>query len=141
MIDYLAFTVMNAADTTRRRCPARSTSITGVVDVSFNEPVGLATAQVPGNYQVTGATVTAAMRDAVNLNVVHLTLAADIGASASMYTVTVTGVKDLAGNPIAAVQHGLLRAQERRLPRPDGPVPQQPGAPHGASRSRATRCP
>jgi hypothetical protein len=33
---------------------------------------------------------------------VHLTLAADIGASATMYTVTVSNVQDLAGNPIVA---------------------------------------
>ncbi|NTV03805.1 hypothetical protein HGA89_02645 [bacterium] len=102
MFDYLAFTVMNAADNDPPTLSGAQHINTGVVDVTFSEPVGLATSQVPGNYLVTGATVNAAARDALNLNVVHLTLAADIGASASMYTVTVSNVQDLAGNPIVA---------------------------------------
>ncbi|MBK7702321.1 MAG: Ig-like domain-containing protein [bacterium] len=102
MFDYLAFTVMNAADNDAPTLTGAQHINTGVVDVTFSEPVGLATSQVPGNYLVTGATVNAAARDALNLNVVHLTLAADIGASATMYTVTVSNVQDLAGNPIVA---------------------------------------
>ena len=102
MIDYLSFTVMNAADSDPPTLSGAQHLNAGVVDVTFNEPVGLATSQVPGNYLVTGATVNAAVRDALSPNVVHLTLAADIGASATMYTVTVSNVQDLAGNPIVA---------------------------------------
>lgn len=102
MIDYLAFTVMNAADNDPPTLSGAQHLTAGVVDVTFSEPVGLATAQTPGNYLVTGATVDTATRDALNQNVVHLALAADIGASATMYTVTVSNVQDAAGNPIAA---------------------------------------
>ena len=102
MLMYLPYTVQASADPDPPLVNGALHLVDSQVDVTFNEPVDLATAEVAGNYTVTGATVTAATRDAGNLNIVHLTLAADIGASASMYTVTVTNVQDLAGNPIVA---------------------------------------
>ena len=76
---------------------------TSSVDVSFSEPVDLTTSQNTANYAITnigGATVTGAVRDATVQSLVHLTLSAPIGASASFRDVTVTGVKDLANNTI-----------------------------------------
>lgn len=74
---------------------------TNKIDVSFSEPVELASSQVVGNYSIPGAPpVTGAVRDVAATNVVHLTLASGIGASASFRDVTVTGVKDLVGNTI-----------------------------------------
>ncbi len=101
MLEYIDYVVANAADNDPPLLAGAQHLTSAVVDVTFNEPVSAATAQVPGNYTVTGAQVVAAARDAVNLNIVHLTLAADIGASAAMYTVTVSNVRDLAGNLIA----------------------------------------
>ncbi|MFH2051654.1 MAG: FlgD immunoglobulin-like domain containing protein [bacterium] len=69
-------------------------------DVFFNEPVDQATAETAGNYALTGATVTGAVRDAGDPSIVHLTLGSSLAESASLYSLTVTGVKDLAGNTI-----------------------------------------
>ena len=72
-----------------------------MVDVLFNETVDLATAQTAGNYSVSnsaGAPVTA-VRDAVNTSLVHLTFAANL-PSQTVLTLTVNGVKDIAGNTL-----------------------------------------
>ena len=102
MFDYLGYTVQAAVDPDPPVVTAAVHLVDSRVDVTFNEPVDPTTAQVAGNYSVTGASVTGAVRDATNLNVVHLTLAADIGPSASLYTVTVNNVQDIAGNPVGA---------------------------------------
>jgi len=102
MIDYLAYTVQNAADNDPPQVVKAVHYVDSQVDVTFNEPVDPVTAQVAGNYSVTGATVTAAAVDGGSPNVVHLTLAADIGPSASLYHVVVSDVQDLAGNPVGA---------------------------------------
>ncbi len=102
MIDYLPYTVQGAADTDPPVVLRAVHHVDSQVDVTFNEPVDPTTAQTAGNYSVTGATVTAAAVDGTNPNVVHLTLDADIGPSASLYHVVVTNVEDLAGNPIGA---------------------------------------
>ncbi|MDZ4804466.1 MAG: FlgD immunoglobulin-like domain containing protein [Candidatus Eisenbacteria bacterium] len=73
------------------------------VDVSFSEPVDLATAQNTANYAITnigGATVTGAVRDGTVSSLVHLTLSGSIGAANLFRQVTVTGVKDQANNTI-----------------------------------------
>lgn len=74
------------------------------IDVTFSEPVDPVTAQVAGNYVVSNgaSAVSSALRDPVVSSVVHLTLVSPIGASANFYNVTVTGVKDIAGNTIVA---------------------------------------
>ena len=98
MFDYIAYTVQAAADSEPPLLVSARHYNPAVVEVTFNEPVDQTTAENPANYTVTGATVLAAARDAVNLARVHLTLDADIGASDDMYVVAVSGVQDLAGN-------------------------------------------
>ena len=73
------------------------------VDVTFSEGVELTSAQTPGNYALTGPinrTIIDATRDATFNNLVHLTLSGSINAQAGVYNLTVTGVTDLATNPI-----------------------------------------
>ncbi|MFM8558970.1 MAG: choice-of-anchor X domain-containing protein [bacterium] len=80
--------------------------LTNKVDVRFNEPVDLTTAQTAGNYVYTGPaptrTVTSAVRDAVAPDIVHLTLSTPITANAAAFGITVSNVKDLANNTIVA---------------------------------------
>lgn len=107
LIDLYPFTILNAADNDPPVVERAVHLTSAQIDVTFNEPVGAATANVPGNYALGGGgaggvTITGAARDAAQTNVVHLTLSGDIGPSASLYTVTVTNVQDLAGNPIVA---------------------------------------
>jgi hypothetical protein len=109
--DYLPYTVQSAVDLdppvveeTRSDpdFPAES-----FFDVLFNEPVDQTTAEAEGNYQVSGGdggihNVVAATRDGSFPNVVHLEVSGAMTASGELYDVTVTGVQDLAGNPIVA---------------------------------------
>ena len=76
---------------------------TNKIDVTFSEPVELASANTASNYAFSGPlsrNVILATRDAGATSVVHLLLNSSIQANAAFYNVTVTGVKDLAGNPI-----------------------------------------
>ncbi|HEY3398342.1 MAG TPA: S8 family serine peptidase [Armatimonadota bacterium] len=69
------------------------------VDVTFNQKVDTTTAQTVGNYSLAPTTtVSAAVLNGAG-TVVRLTLAAQ--AANTSYTLTVTGVQDLVGNPIA----------------------------------------
>ena len=71
------------------------------VDVLFNESVDFTSAQTAGNYGVSngvGAPVSA-VRDAVNTSFVHLTFAANLPSQINL-TLTVNGVKDIAGNTL-----------------------------------------
>lgn len=102
MLGYLPYTIQAAADPVPPTVTGALHQVDSQVDVTFDEPVDATTAGIAGNFAVTGATVTAAARDGASLNVVHLTLAADIAPSATIFQVTVTGVQDLAGNPIVA---------------------------------------
>ena len=76
------------------------------VDIQFNEPVDLATAQTPANYTYSGPapprTISSAVRDALAPDVVHLTLSAPIAANATAFGISAAGVKDLANNTIVA---------------------------------------
>ena len=75
------------------------------IDVQFNEPVDLTSAQTTGNYAYSGPiarTIVSAIRDAGNTSLVHLTLSGGINANASHYQITVTNVKDPANNTIVA---------------------------------------
>lgn len=68
------------------------------VGILFDEMLDKTSAELGANYSVTGATVTnAVLRPNGMLVVLSLDIAATAGA-----TVTVNGVKDVAGNPIAA---------------------------------------
>jgi len=99
MFDFLAYSVQGAADNDPPQVTQALHLVDSEVRVTFNEPVDPVTGGTPGNYAVSGATVTGA---SVSGNVATLTLAADLNASASLYTVTVTGVEDVAGNVIGA---------------------------------------
>lgn len=79
--------------------------LTNKIDVQFNEPVELASAQTAGNYAISGPltrTVVSAVRDGASSSLVHLTLNSAINANAAAYVVTVTNVKDPANNTIVA---------------------------------------
>ncbi len=112
LTDYFPYTVQAAADNDPPvvQNTARASGEFGAdsfFDVVFNEPVDPVTGQVPGNYVVGGGgggayPVVAATRDASQLNLVHLQLGSPMTPSGSLYTLTVTGVKDLAGNTIVA---------------------------------------
>ncbi|MEI6035137.1 MAG: immunoglobulin domain-containing protein, partial [Verrucomicrobiae bacterium] len=76
---------------------ASSSSATQVL-MTFSEAVAAPSANVAANYGIPGLLVTAAARQA-NTSTVALTVS---GMVAGSYTVTVTGVRDVAGNMIAA---------------------------------------
>jgi hypothetical protein len=71
------------------------------VDVLFNENVELVSSQTASNYTINNSIGNAvnATRDAVNLKLVHLNLAAAL-TSGNTYTVSVNAVQDIAGNAI-----------------------------------------
>ena len=105
MVDMYPYTVLAAADNDAplvSHVGATSYPVGSLFNVYFNEPVSAATAENPANYAFSGATVTGAVRDASDPSIVHLTLAAALAESASLYTLAVTGVQDLAGNTIVA---------------------------------------
>ncbi len=104
MVDMTAYTVQAAADPNPpyvTGVQATSYPIANLFDVVFSEPVKGSSVLANGSQFVFsgGATATAAT---VAGNIVHLTLASSPAASASLYTMTVTGVTDLAGNPVTA---------------------------------------
>ena len=71
------------------------------IDVLFNEPVDQTTAQTTTNYLVNNSVgaPTSALRDAGNISLVHLSFATSFPNGINN-TLTVNGVKDLAGNSI-----------------------------------------
>ncbi|MFC4262809.1 lamin tail domain-containing protein [Ferruginibacter yonginensis] len=83
--------------------PPSITTVTALtantVDVLFNEPVDVTTAQLASNYIVSNAvgTPTTAVRDAVNTALVHLTFANNLPIRTNL-TLTINGVADVAGN-------------------------------------------
>ncbi len=108
LTNYFAYTVQAAADPDpptldQVQVPFENFPANNVFDVYFNEPVDQASAETVGNYALTGATVTSATRDGSDPSIVQLVLAnPGIGGSAGLFTLTVTGVQDLAGNTIVA---------------------------------------
>lgn len=117
MTCQLGYTILNATDNTPPTVQsALATGFTVLankqfalgtnkVDVTFSEPVDLATAQNTANYAYSGPaprSVVGAVRDAAALNVVHLTLNTAISANAAFHNLTVTNVRDIAGNIIVA---------------------------------------
>jgi hypothetical protein len=65
--------------------------------IGFNEPVTAPTATTPSNYQLSGGATTAA----VLLDQYHVRLAVSAMTPDTDYTLTVSNVQDLSGNPIA----------------------------------------
>lgn len=79
---------------------ATAISATGV-DVLFNEPLENTSSQLVTNYSANNSlgNPLTAVQDATNLSLVHLTFSAAL-TNAVVYTLTVNGVTDLAGNAI-----------------------------------------
>ena len=71
------------------------------VDLLFNEPVDPLTSQTVSNYSVSNGagTPASAVRDLTNTSLVHLTFASNLPPRINL-TVTVNGVKDIAGNTL-----------------------------------------
>jgi hypothetical protein len=88
-------------DVTPPTVQAVSAVAPNAVDVLFNEPVDAATAQTVTNYVVNNSvgSPASAIRDA-NTNLVHLTFASNLPNGVNN-TITINGVKDLAGNAIS----------------------------------------
>jgi hypothetical protein len=104
MTGFLQFDIINAVDEDPPFVSQVAHRVDSQIQVTFNEPVDPVTAQDPGNYTVSGGltavTVTGATVDAQVPSIVHLDLSQDIVATSGAYQVTVTGVTDLADNPI-----------------------------------------
>lgn len=103
MLDMSVYTVQAAADPNPpfvTGVQPTSYPIDSFFDVFFNEPINPASVLANGSqFAFSGAVVTGATTAG---NVVHLTLLAPLPASGTLYSVTVTGVTDLAGNPVTA---------------------------------------
>lgn len=103
------FTGISAADTLAPTLTNATSLATTSVKLTFSESVDATTAGTTTNFEfhsnstctaaVLGTNPTAAARDGANLSAINLTTNAQ---SASVYYVKVTGVKDLAGNTMAA---------------------------------------
>ena len=103
MTDMFGYTILAAADNDPpllSEVEPTDYPVDSFFDIFFNEPVDETTAEIPGNYTFTGATVVTATRDPSNPNVVHIVLDNPQTQSANLYVVTATGVKDVAGNTI-----------------------------------------
>jgi hypothetical protein len=94
------FTSYFRLDTTPPRVAGITWLDTTHVDLDFNEPVTVGTAQVPGNYSVNPALTVVAVSLDPNGQTVHLTTGGQ--AESTLYTVTVSNVEDIAGNAIQA---------------------------------------
>jgi hypothetical protein len=70
-----------------------------VVVVYFSEAVELTSAETETNYSIVGLSIMQATRDAVDTSKVLLDTSSQ--ADATIYTLTVSGVEDLTGNPVA----------------------------------------
>jgi hypothetical protein len=108
MTAFHPFTVQAAADPDPpvvNKVEPAALPVDSFFDVYFNEPVDPTTAEVAGNYTFTGANVLGALVDGGDPSIVRLELDSVLGASASLYQVTVTNVEDVAGNPI--VENGV----------------------------------
>ena len=105
-VDNIPPTVTNAQAVNFSVLPNKQFSpLTNKIDVQFGEPVDLTSAQVTGNYGYSGPvarSIISAIRDAVSPSLVHLTLNSAISANAAAFVITVTNVKDVAGNAIVA---------------------------------------
>ncbi len=106
MTAYHAHTILDATDTEPPAVQLVGMSAQDQAFVRFSEPVAAASAEVPGNYDLPGATITAAAVDPLQADRVLLTLAGPLPVSADLYTLTVAGVQDLAGNTIADQDSG-----------------------------------
>lgn len=106
MSSWLSYVMQNASDndapivTGVRKDPFTATQL----EVTFNEPVDATTAENVANYTLVGSglSVLTATRNPVATGTVVLAMSGAVVPSASVYTLTVTGVQDLATNVIDA---------------------------------------
>lgn len=100
----IPYRILSAGDATPPTVLSACKSGTGTISVTFSEPVDIATGENIGNYVLggTGSFIVDAQRRVDECNVVDLSLGFDVGAQSGLYSVTVTNVKDLAGNTIVA---------------------------------------
>lgn len=85
-------------DTDPPQLVGASPASSSLVDVYFNEPVKQSTAQDLGNYLISnGIGIDSARRNTANPSIVRLYLATPL-SSGTVYTLTVAGIEDLAGN-------------------------------------------
>jgi len=102
------YTVLDASDTAPPVLLEAGMEASDGVLLRFNEPVSAATAENVASYDLPGATIALATLDAAQPQLVHLTLTDDLPVAATLYTVTVTGVTDLAGNTIDTASADFL---------------------------------
>ena len=113
MMEMHTFTVQASADPDPpvvTNVQPTSFPVDSFFDVYFNEPVDETSASVAGNYLLSGGDgdghqATTAVPDASDPSIVHLTFDGQLDAAAALYNLTVSGVKDLAGNTI--VENGV----------------------------------
>ena len=79
------------------------------VDVTFSETVSQSTAETLTNYSAdnTLGNPQTATRDLTNANIVHLTFATNFTLG-TLYTLSISGVQDAAGNTMLASQHQFI---------------------------------
>lgn len=97
---YLSFFVVDAPDTTPPTLLEAEHREDYRLRLAFSEALDESTAEIASNYLVEGAGVDSARVDTLYGAVVHLYLDADLSAGSDCRSVTVTGVQDVAGNPI-----------------------------------------
>ncbi|MCK4546955.1 MAG: metallophosphoesterase [Candidatus Eisenbacteria sp.] len=97
---YLPFVVMNMPDLVPPVLQVAEHIADYQMRLTFSEAVDAATGQSAANYTVEDAGVDSARVDLVNPALVCLYIDQDFSAGENCRSVTVTGVEDLAGNPI-----------------------------------------
>ncbi len=95
------FTIGNIiADTTKPTVTNVTVVSNTLIDVTFSEPVDLTIAQATGNYSVDNSIGNPFVAVAGGINLVNLAFNTAF-ASGTTYTLSITGVKDAAGNTMA----------------------------------------
>jgi len=89
-----------------------STSITNV-RVTFSEDVEETTSETTGNYSIPGLTVSSAVRDSIDYGIVNITTSSQEEMS---YTLTISNVENMAGNPIGDPNSGAFKGFDGIVP-------------------------
>jgi|GEM_PF-268134 len=97
---YLAYVVLAVADTAPPVLEEARHLVDEELRLTFSEAVDPATAEIASHYAVPGVGVDSARVDGSDPRYVDLYLDQDLSAGPDCISVTVTGVEDLAGNPI-----------------------------------------
>jgi hypothetical protein len=96
-------------DTTPPSIVSAIATSANMVDVLYSEAINKTTAENTGNYSVNNSigSPSSAVRDAANPALVHLNFSASF-ASNIINTITITGIKDLAGNTLTSATSTFL---------------------------------